>query len=59
MFWIFPRVTVPPLAQAEGSREMFQLIGTAYEILKDEDERTNYDYMLDNPGKWRGNYDSP
>ena len=36
--------------QGEGSREKFQLISTAYEILKDEEERANYDYMLDNPG---------
>lgn len=29
--------------------EKFQLIATAYEILKDEDQRRDYDYMLDNP----------
>ncbi|XP_064385479.1 dnaJ homolog subfamily C member 25-like isoform X3 [Halichondria panicea] len=34
---------------AEGSRERFQLISTTYEILKDEEERANYDYMLENP----------
>ncbi len=39
--------------QAEGSRERFQLISTAYEILKDEEERANYDYMLENPGRYR------
>ena len=30
---------------------MFQLVRTAYEILKDDEERLNYDYMLENPGK--------
>lgn len=29
--------------------EKFQLIATAYEILKDEEQRRDYDYMLDNP----------
>lgn len=30
---------------------MFQLVRTAYEILKDDEERLNYDYMLENPGE--------
>uniref|UniRef100_T1J1X2 J domain-containing protein n=1 Tax=Strigamia maritima TaxID=126957 RepID=T1J1X2_STRMM len=33
----------------EKAEEMFKLIATAYEILKDEDARKDYDYMLDNP----------
>lgn len=36
--------------QEEGARERFELVSTAYEILKDEDERNNYNYMLDHPG---------
>ncbi|XP_064385478.1 dnaJ homolog subfamily C member 25-like isoform X2 [Halichondria panicea] len=39
----------PDKNKAEGSRERFQLISTTYEILKDEEERANYDYMLENP----------
>uniref|UniRef100_A0A646QDM1 DnaJ subfamily C member 25 n=1 Tax=Hemiscolopendra marginata TaxID=943146 RepID=A0A646QDM1_9MYRI len=31
------------------AEEKFKLIATAYEILKDEDARKDYDYMLDNP----------
>jgi curved DNA-binding protein CbpA len=30
---------------------MFQLVRTAYEILKDDEERLNYDYLLENPSK--------
>ncbi len=47
-----PLIPHSPL-QAEGSRERFQLISTTYEILKDEEERANYDYMLENPGRYR------
>ncbi len=47
-----PLIPHSPL-QAEGSRERFQLISTAYEILKDKEERANYDYMLENPGRYR------
>ena len=36
--------------QDPNASEMFQLVRTAYEILKDEEERQNYDYMLENPG---------
>lgn len=39
----------PDKTKEPGSREKFQLITTAYEILKDEEERTNYNYMLENP----------
>ena len=41
----------PDKNKGQGSREKFQLISTAYEILKDEEERTNYDYMLEHPGR--------
>ncbi|KFM81800.1 DnaJ-like protein subfamily C member 25-like protein, partial [Stegodyphus mimosarum] len=36
--------------------EKFTLIATAYEILKDDDSRKDYDYMLDNPDKVYGHY---
>ena len=36
--------------QEEGARERFELLATAYEVLRDEEERSNYDYMLDHPG---------
>ena len=29
---------------------MFEKISNAYDVLKDEEERKNYDYMLDHPG---------
>ncbi|XP_041465890.1 dnaJ homolog subfamily C member 25 homolog isoform X2 [Lytechinus variegatus] len=32
-----------------GAEERFQAIATAYEILRDEEQRKDYDYMLDNP----------
>lgn len=37
--------------QAADAEEKFQSIATAYEILRDEEERENYDYMLDHPGE--------
>ncbi|XP_031568138.1 dnaJ homolog subfamily C member 25-like [Actinia tenebrosa] len=33
----------------EGNADKFRLIATAYETLKDPEQRTDYDYMLDNP----------
>lgn len=33
----------------EKAAEAFTLIATAYEVLKDEDSRRDYDYMLENP----------
>ncbi|XP_054708220.1 dnaJ homolog subfamily C member 25 homolog isoform X2 [Uloborus diversus] len=44
---------------AEAKRkasEKFTLIATAYETLKDEETRKDYDYMLDNPDKVYGHY---
>ena len=37
-----------PEAKAEAELK-FKQIATAYEILKDDESRTDYDYMLDNP----------
>ncbi|XP_015918955.1 dnaJ homolog subfamily C member 25 homolog [Parasteatoda tepidariorum] len=42
-------------AKQEAS-EKFTLIATAYEVLKDEESRKDYDYMLDNPDKVYGHY---
>ncbi|XP_014663834.1 PREDICTED: dnaJ homolog subfamily C member 25 homolog [Priapulus caudatus] len=36
-------------ADKEIYGEKFQALGNAYEILKDEEQRKDYDYMLDNP----------
>lgn len=39
----------PDKYKGPDAHEKFQLATTAYEILKDDEERANYDYMLDNP----------
>lgn len=39
----------PDKYKAADAEEKFQSIATAYEILRDEEERENYDYMLDHP----------
>ena len=39
----------PDRNKAPDAVEKFRLIATAYEILKDEEQRRDYDYMLDNP----------
>ncbi|CAH2243591.1 jg25802 [Pararge aegeria aegeria] len=36
--------------------EKFKEIATAYEILRDEEERSDYDYMLDNPQEYYAHY---
>ncbi|GFS55138.1 dnaJ homolog subfamily C member 25 homolog [Trichonephila inaurata madagascariensis] len=38
------------------AEENFTLIATAYEVLKDDESRKDYDYMLDNPDKVYGHY---
>ncbi|CAL8119936.1 unnamed protein product [Orchesella dallaii] len=36
--------------------EMFKTVATAYEILKDDEARTDYDYMLDHPEEYYRHY---
>lgn len=40
----------------EAAVLMFQKIATAYETLKDEESRNDYDYMLDNPEEFYSHY---
>ena len=44
--------------QAEKLRaqEMFMRIAAGYEVLKDEESRKDYDYMMDHPEETYGNY---
>lgn len=39
-----------------GDVTQFKRIANAYEILKDEEARKDYDYMLDNPSAYYQNY---
>lgn len=39
----------PDVNDTAGAADMFQLIATAYETLRDDEQRKEYDYMLDNP----------
>ncbi|KAG8130461.1 hypothetical protein E2320_017047 [Naja naja] len=41
---------------AETAQEKFLLIATAYETLKDEETRKDYDYMLDHPEEYYSHY---
>lgn len=38
------------------AEEKFKDLATAYEILKDDESRTDYDYMLDNPDAYYAHY---
>lgn len=40
----------------EEAAEQFKRIANAYELLKDEESRTDYDYMLDNPDEYYAHY---
>ncbi|KAH8269893.1 hypothetical protein KR044_000601 [Drosophila immigrans] len=50
----------PDLHRGEEAKalaeEQFKLLATAYEILRDEESRTDYDYMLDNPDAYYAHY---
>ena len=52
---VHPDMHREPVAKAEAS-EKFKKIALAYEILRDEDSRTDYDYMLDNPQEYYAHY---
>ncbi|BFZ04891.1 hypothetical protein BsWGS_07930 [Bradybaena similaris] len=43
-------------ADKEKASQMFQRIANAYEILRDEEQRTDYNYMLDNPDEYYSHY---
>uniref|UniRef100_F7CEZ2 DnaJ homolog subfamily C member 25 n=1 Tax=Monodelphis domestica TaxID=13616 RepID=F7CEZ2_MONDO len=40
----------------ESAQETFLLVATAYEVLKDEETRKDYDYMLDHPEEYYSHY---
>ncbi|XP_072454192.1 dnaJ homolog subfamily C member 25 [Notamacropus eugenii] len=40
----------------ESAQEAFLLVATAYETLKDEETRKDYDYMLDHPEEYYSHY---
>lgn len=44
-----------PEAKKEAE-ERFKMIATAYEILRDDESRSDYDYMLDNPSEYYAHY---
>ncbi|XP_059052975.1 dnaJ homolog subfamily C member 25 homolog [Achroia grisella] len=50
----------PDLHRTEEAKklaeEKFKEIATAYEILRDDEERADYDYMLDNPQEYYAHY---
>ncbi|XP_033752697.1 dnaJ homolog subfamily C member 25 homolog [Pecten maximus] len=43
-------------AKKEEAEQMFTKIANAYEILRDEEQRSDYDYMLDHPDEYLANY---
>ena len=43
-------------AQKEEAQKMFMKIAAGYEVLKDEESRKDYDYMMDHPEETYGNY---
>lgn len=50
----------PDLQHGEQAKseaeEQFKVIANAYEILKDDESRSDYDYMLDNPNEYYAHY---
>lgn len=51
-----PDVQRGDAAQRAESEEQFKRVANAYEILKDDEQRTDYDYMLDNPQEYYAHY---
>jgi DnaJ homolog subfamily C member 25 len=45
-----------PDNQATGDETAFKRVATAYEVLKDDEARKDYDYMLDHPEAYYQNY---
>ncbi|XP_004711006.1 dnaJ homolog subfamily C member 25 [Echinops telfairi] len=45
-----------PGGSLQSAEEAFLLVATAYETLKDEDTRKDYDYMLDHPEEYYSHY---
>eukprot|EP00051_Salpingoeca_urceolata_P002197 m.48012 g.48012 ORF g.48012 m.48012 type:complete len:325 (-) comp11962_c0_seq1:65-1039(-) len=45
----------PDRNKDEDTTEAFQRVATAYEVLKDEETRKNYDYLLAHPDEWYRN----
>jgi len=43
-------------ADKESAQDKFTTIANAYEILRDEEQRNDYDYMLDNPEEYYQHY---
>lgn len=50
----------PDLHRGEEAKktaeQQFKAVATAYEILKDDESRNDYDYMLDNPNEYYAHY---
>lgn len=46
----------PDVAKEDNAEKKFMQVATAYEILRDEESRKDYDYMLDNPEEAYYNY---
>ena len=42
--------------EKKEAEKMFMRIAAGYEVLKDEDSRREYDYMMDHPEETYGNY---
>ena len=42
--------------EKKEAEKMFMRIAAGYEVLKDEDSRRDYDYMMDHPEETYGNY---
>ena len=43
-------------AEKKDAEKVFMRIAAGYEVLKDEESRKDYDYMLDHPEETYGNY---